>query len=156
VRVAFDTSVLVAALAPALPAHASAYAWVRAALGRRIEGFMSWHAFAETWAVLTRLPITPAPTPATARDSLASLRKFVRCRPLDASAYEAAVMRCVERGLRSGAIFDALHVVCAERGKADVLVTADVADFQRLADGDALRIVSHDVPPESITSKTRR
>ena len=47
-KVAFDTSVLVPALTPALPAHAHAYAWVRAAVDGRLQGVMSWHAFAES------------------------------------------------------------------------------------------------------------
>jgi predicted nucleic acid-binding protein len=156
VKVAFDTSVLVPALTPALPAHAAAYAWVRAAAEGRLQGVMSWHAFAESWAVLTRLPIRPAPSPATARDSLASLRKAIRRLPLDGSAYDAAVDRCVERGLRSGSVFDALHVVCAERAGADLIVTNDVEDFERLVVAGGLRVVACDTPPETIAKRFRR
>jgi predicted nucleic acid-binding protein len=156
VKVAFDTSVLVPALIPALPAHAAAYAWVRAAAEGRVQGVMSWHAFAESWAVLTRLPIRPAPSAATARDSLASLRKAIRRLPLDGADYEAAIDRCVDRGLRSGAVFDALHVLCAERAGADLIVTNDVEDFERLVVAGGLRVIACDTPPETIARRRRR
>jgi predicted nucleic acid-binding protein len=155
-KVAFDTSVLVPALVPALPAHASAYTWVRAALDGRIHGVMSGHAFAESWAVLTRLPIRPVPTPAAARDSLASLGKAIERRPLDGRAYDAAIARCIDRGLRSGAVFDALHVISAERARAELIVTADVDDFERLVISGSLRVVSCDHSPEAIAGRVRR
>lgn len=148
-KVAFDTSVLVPALAPALPAHAAAYAWIRAAMDGTLQGVMSWHAFAETWAVLTRLPIKPAPSPAAARDSLTSLRSTIHRLPLDGRAYDAAVARCVDLGLRSGAVFDALHVISAERAGADVIVTADVDDFERLLVSGSPRVVSCAASPEA-------
>jgi predicted nucleic acid-binding protein len=154
-KVAFDTSVLVPALTPALPAHAAAYAWVRAAADGRLQGVMSWHALAETWAVLTRLPIKPAPSPAAARDSLASLRKAIRRLPLDGGAYEAAVARCIDRGLRSGVVFDALHVICAERADVHVIVTADVGDFEQLVVSGSPRVVSCDASPDATARRVR-
>jgi predicted nucleic acid-binding protein len=154
-KVAFDTSVLVPALVPALPAHGAAYAWVRATQEGRLQGIMSWHAFAEAWAVLTRLPIKPSPTPAAARDSLDSLRKAIRHLSLDQGAYKAAVARCVDRGLRSGAVFDALHVICAERAGADLLVTADVDDFERLVISGGPRVVSCEALPEAAMKRVR-
>jgi predicted nucleic acid-binding protein len=156
VKVAFDTSVLVPALTPALPEHAAAYAWVRAAAERRLQGVTSWHAFAESWAVLTRLPIRPPPSPAVARASLASLAKAIRRLPLDGATYEAAIDRCVERGLRSGAVFDALHVVAAERAGADVLVTNDVDDFERLVVAGSPRIVACEQDPATVAKRVRR
>lgn len=156
-KVAFDTSVLVPALVPPLPDHDAAYAWVRAAQEGRFDGIMSWHAFAETWSVLTRIPnLRPAPTPAAARESLASLEKVIRRRPLGAAAYQAAVDRCVERGLRSGAIFDALHLICAENEGADVLVTANLDHFERLAVTGGPRIVSPAASVESVAKADRK
>jgi predicted nucleic acid-binding protein len=153
-KVAFDTSVIVPALVPALPMHSAAYAWIRAAVEQRIEGSMSWHAFAEAWAVITRIPnLKPAPTPATARDSLSSLQKAVRRSPLGPRVYQAAVERCVERGLRSGAVFDALHLVAAERQGAQLFVTANVRHFERLASDESPRILPPDTPPEEAVRK---
>jgi predicted nucleic acid-binding protein len=154
-KVAFDTSVLVPALVPALPGHAAAYAWISAAADGRIDGIMSWHAFAEAWAVLTRIPnIRPAPTPGTARDSLMSLEKIIRRRPVDARTYEAAVDLCVDKGLRSGAIFDALHLICARREQADGFVTGNLRDFQRLAGDADPRIVSTETSVEAFVESS--
>jgi predicted nucleic acid-binding protein len=155
-KVAFDTSVIVPALMPALPEHERAYPWLRAAHDRRIEATMSWHAFAEVWSVLTRIPVRPTPTGALARDSLASIEKVIRPRPLDTAAYRAATERCVEQGLRSGAIFDALHLVSAESERADVFVTANVADFERLITKASPRIVGLDVALESVVRRSRK
>jgi predicted nucleic acid-binding protein len=155
-KVAFDTSVIVPALIPALPEHARAYAWLRAARDKRIEGTMSWHAFAEAWSVLTRIPIRPSPTPAAARDSLASIEKVVRPRPLDAGAYRAAAQRCVDQSLRSGAIFDALHLISAESERAEVFVTANVADFERLIVAGSPRLVGLGVAMESVLGRGRK
>jgi len=148
-KVAFDTSVIVPALMPALPEHARAYLWLRAARAGRFEATMSWHAFAEAWSVLTRIPVRPLPTAAAARDSLASIEKVIRPRALDASAYRTAAQRCVDQGLRSGAIFDALHLVSAERERAEVFVTANVGDFQRLVTADSPRVVGLDTGPDA-------
>lgn len=144
----FDTSVLVPALTPSLPGHAPAYTWLAAAIEGRIKAIMSWHAFAEAWSVLTRLPLKPPVSPAAVEESLSSLEKVVQRRPLDGRAYLTASRRCAERGLRSGAIFDALHLVCAERERADAVVTANVKDFERLLTPSSPRIISCDTPVE--------
>jgi predicted nucleic acid-binding protein len=146
VKVLFDTSVLVPALTPALPGHAAAYRWLSAAVTGRIEGIMSLHAFAEAWSVLTRLPIKPAPTPEAVGESLASLEHAIERRPLDGRAYLAASRRCAERGLRSGAIFEALHLICAERARADAIVTENVQHFERLREETSPRIISCENP----------
>jgi predicted nucleic acid-binding protein len=146
VKVLFDTSVLVPALTPALPCHAAAYRWLSAAVSGRIEGIMSWHAFAEAWSVLTRLPIKPALAPAAVQESLASLENVIERRALDGRAYLAASRRCAERGLRSGAIFDALHLICAERARADAIVTENVQYFERLREEASPRIISCEDP----------
>jgi predicted nucleic acid-binding protein len=154
VKVAFDTSVIVPALLPALPEHARAYPWLRAARSGRFEATMSWHAFAEAWSVITRIPVRPSPTAAAARDSLASIEKVIRPRPLDANAYRAAAQRCVDQGLRSGAIFDALHLVSAERERAEIFLTANEGDFQRLVTAGSPRIVGLDAPLEAVLRRS--
>ena len=148
VKVLFDTSVLVIALTPALPGHSAAYRWLAAAVAGRIDGIMTWHGFAEAWSVLTRLPIKPPPSPLAVSESLESLQKVIMRRPLDGRTYLEASRRCVERGLRSGAIFDALHVVVGERERAHALVTANVKDFERLAGPLSPRIVSYEAAVE--------
>ena len=46
--------------------------------------------------------------------------------------YATALDRMVEHGLSSGAIYDALHVVAAEKTEAKELVTFNGSDFRRM------------------------
>jgi len=56
VKVAFDTSVIVAGTHDGHPHHGRAIVWIDAVLEQRITGVVTWHAVAEIWSVLTRLP----------------------------------------------------------------------------------------------------
>ena len=56
-KVAFDTSVLIAGSVSSHPHHERALWWL--ADDREFERCASWHALAETWSVLTRLPLRP-------------------------------------------------------------------------------------------------
>lgn len=143
-KVALEASVLVAAVVEDHPHHGRAVWWLRTRTARRIA---CWHAYAETWAVLTNLPIEPRVSSAVARAILERLRRsvdFVAARP---ASYTTAVERCAARGLRSGAVYDALHLVTAEREAADLLLTFNERDFTRLAEPDGPRILAPPDPP---------
>lgn len=141
-RVAFDTSVLVPALVPVHPHHLAARSWLAAARDARIEALMTSHAVAELWSVLTRLPLRPRLSPDGARRAVEGLRRIVEVGALEAADYDRALERCAERGLRSGAVFDALHLVAAERNGCSVLLTINTADFVRFALIEGPRITS--------------
>jgi predicted nucleic acid-binding protein len=143
--VALDTSVLVAALVEPHPHHARALRWIEAIGAGKAKGECSWHAVAETWSVLTRLPLEPAISPALAEVAIERLLAKVPAVTVVAETYRAAIRRCSERGLRSGALFDALHLVSAERRGADVFVTFNRSDFDRLHVEGSPRLV---VPPD--------
>jgi predicted nucleic acid-binding protein len=140
VKAAFDTSVLVAAVVEGHPQHAAALSWVGAR--RKLERVGSMHALAETWAVLTRLPMLDAPlSPGVARAVVDRLAKRIALTPPSAKLYAAALGRCEATGARSGAVFDALHLVTAEHAGVDVLLTFNLRDFERLAVATSPRIV---------------
>jgi len=145
VKVCFDTSVLVPALVSPHPFHARALRWVEAAAGGEIQGVMAWHAIAETWSVLTRLPVSPPVSGRTAEQLVERLAHHIKPLSMTAALYRQAMRRCADRGERSGAIFDALHLVAAEASRSEVLVTLNPADFERLAGEQSPRIV---VPPD--------
>ncbi len=132
-RVAFDTSVLVAGLVEAHPAFAPAALWLDAADRGEIDALWTMHAYAEAWSVLTRLPLTERLEIAAVNELLAALVVVAVPLPLDLVDYAAAADRCAAAAVRSGAIFDALHLVAAERAQADALLTLNVKDFARLA-----------------------
>jgi predicted nucleic acid-binding protein len=145
-RVAFDTSVGVAALIREHPFHLRARAWIDAVASSSIEGVVALHGLVETWSVLTKLPIVARLTLEQARALVAQARTKFEIFTPDAALYDEAIERRATRGLRSGVIFDALHLVSAERAKVDVLVTFNAADAVRLVAHPAVRII---VPPES-------
>ncbi|MEH2407726.1 type II toxin-antitoxin system VapC family toxin [Nostoc sp.] len=56
-KVLFDTSVLVAALTVNHPKHSVYFSRLKAAKSIEVQGFISTHSLAETYFVITRLPI---------------------------------------------------------------------------------------------------
>jgi len=148
VRVVFDTSVLVAALFQAHPHHERAHLWLEAVAEGTFEGIFSRHALAETWSVLTRLPLKPKLSGSEALQVLERLREngFTRV-DLTAETYDVALRRCVDRGLTSGAVFDALHLAAAEAAAADVMLTFNVKDFGRLSGEGSPTVLAPPDPP---------
>ena len=144
-KVAFDTSVIVAALIEDHPHHARASWWLRAR--RKLDRVASWHAYAEVWAVLTALPMEPRVTGEVAAAVLARARRSVSFVAPRSTTYPTAVARCNARALRSGAVYDALHLVTAEGESADLFLTFNVDDFTRLAEPGGPRIVAPPEPP---------
>jgi predicted nucleic acid-binding protein len=145
VKVALDTSVIVAAVVEEHPHHVRARWWLRAR--RNIEPVASWHAYAEVWAVLTALPIEPRVSGEVAAAVLDRVRGLLRFVAPRAATYPTAVRRCTARGLRSGVIYDALHLVTAEGESAELFLTFNVDDFARLSEPNGPRIVAPPDPP---------
>lgn len=144
-KVALDTSVLVAAVVESHPHHLRAIWWLRPR--RSITRVASWHAYAETWAVLTALPIEPRVTGEVARAVLDRVRRGVTLVVPKSATYLSAAARCSERAARSGAIHDAMHLVTAEVEAAELLLTFNEADFTRLAEPGGPRILAPPDPP---------
>ena len=88
--------------------------------------------------------------------TVSNLPNRMRVAPLTAGAYLAAIDRCSTRGLKSGVIFDALHLIAAERSGAEALLTFNPSDFTRLAEAVSPKIVVPSAPPaETIISSTK-
>jgi len=135
-KVYFDTSVLVTALVEQLPNHEAALSCLAAAC-RDHEVIISTHGLAETYATLTALPLPRRIQPGEARAMIAEgLRKKVSVQTLPARLYERAIDRVAARGMASGAIYDALHVECAEAAGCQRLYTYNLSHFERLGPGD--------------------
>ena len=133
-RVLLDTSVLVPALVPALPQHEKAAPHLESALREETGLILSAHALAECYASLTALPISPQVTPGQARrlieENVArAAEEIVELGPTD---YLSALRRMTDLGLESGAVYDALHVACAEKASAEELRTFNRWDFRRM------------------------
>jgi hypothetical protein len=74
---------------------------------------VSLHALAEAYSVLTKHPA--GLSPAGARVVVSRIARQMRVVAPLPEIYLAATERCSSRGLKSGAIFDALQLVEAER-----------------------------------------
>lgn len=146
-RIAIDTSVLVAALLEGHAHHARARIWLKAIVRGQHERLMTWHAVAETWSVLTRLPPPLKVSGEEARQALEKLRTIIEHIELDSEIYEQALIRCCAAKVSSGAVFDAIHIVAAERARADLLLTFNLDDFTRLVEEKSPRIIAPPDPP---------
>ena len=146
--VAIDTSVLVAGIIAAHASHAPTKQWLDAIDRRELEAIVCTHALAELYAVLTRIP--GGLSPAEAQVTVSNLRNRLRVAPLTAGSYVAAIERCGTRALKSGVIFDALHLVAAERSGAAALLTFNPGDFTRLAEAHSPMIVVPSGPPADV------
>lgn len=144
-RIAFDTSVLVAGLVESHPAFRDAALWLDALQERQIEGVWTTHAYAETWSVLTRLPLAERLSLQEVGNIVESLVMMCAPTDLDVRDYRAAAARCAAAGARSGAFFDALHLVAAERAEVHALLTLNQKDFLRLS--PRIRVLA---PPETL------
>ncbi|MDD2459864.1 MAG: PIN domain-containing protein [Kiritimatiellia bacterium] len=137
-----DTSVLVAAMVAAHPAHARSVRFLERALAGRCESCVSTHSLAEIYAVLTRMPTSPRISPDVARrlvhDNLET--GAARLVALDATDYLAVLDRMAQSGFAGGVIYDALIVQAACKAKADEIITLNEADFARLCSGLPIRI----------------
>lgn len=133
-RVLLDTSVLVPALVPALSQHEKAAPHLEAVHRGETTLVISGHALAECYSSLTALPVSPAITPGQARrlieENIAEAADEIV--GLGGPEYLGVLQRMTDLGLESGAVYDALHVLCAETASADELRTFNGADFRRM------------------------
>ena len=146
-KVAFDTSVLVAALVSSHRHHAHAIVWLSAVSEGALDGVVSVHALSELWSVLTKLPVSPPISPTTAREAIGDILARFETVSLTVQIQAEAIERCASKGLRSGAIFDAIHLATAEAAGAGALLTFNERDFTRLSVAASPRIMVPPNPP---------
>ena len=144
-KVAFDSSVIIAGTHDMHPHHARAIVWIDAVIEQRITGLITWHALAEIWSVLTRMPAPGRLSPEQALRIVRRVQEVFQLCQVEPVVYSEALQRCTDRSFALGVVFDALHLVCAERAGADAMVTFNGADFRRLASSASPRVI---VPPD--------
>lgn len=132
----FDTSVLVPAVVDQLTNHERCYLTFREYAGNGSRGYCSTHGLAECYSVLTALPLRRRISPSDARQlirtTIAGHLTVVSLSPED---YLEAVDRVSGKGLASGIIYDALHIIAAERAGCNHIYTYNVDHFRQLGGG---------------------
>jgi len=140
-RVLFDSSVLVASLVKAHPAHERAAAWHRRALKGELDFCVSAHSLLEVYAVLTRLPLHPPIQPGMAwrlvRENVAVRARVVAATGND---YKSLVEDVAELGLCGGSVYDALVARAALKAGAEILLTLNPDHFRRAWPSGAGRV----------------
>ena len=140
-RALFDTSVLIAGLVEAHGKHVQSFPWLQKIRHAEVQGLIAAHSIAETYAVLSTLPVSPRITPSAAWALLEhSILPFVQAVDLSDQETQVVVQRLSRQGFAGGVVYDALIAEAATKGGAECLVTLNVSDFQRIAQGTSLSI----------------
>lgn len=131
--VVFDSSVLVAALLQAHPRHAASLAVVSRAVRGEVKGLIANHTALETYAVLTRLPLSPRLQPALARRMVfENFERRLQWAPLSAADYKKILQDASDLGASGGAVYDLIPCWVAKKSGANRLYTWNARDFLRL------------------------
>ena len=132
-KVLCDTSVLVAALMQAHPAHSRALSWLVRARSGEIEVVLSAHSLAELYSVLTRIPLKPQIPPGEiwklVEEGVLSHCIVIALEPAE---YASVLRRLSSEGIGGGPTYDALIAAVAQKSNVDQVITLNVAHFVRV------------------------
>jgi len=83
VKILFDTSIIVSGIVETHPMHAKCLPWLQRAKAGEVECIVVSHTLAETYAVLTTLPVKPRISPLVAQRLIDNnLQEIARIVPL--------------------------------------------------------------------------
>lgn len=129
----FDTSLIISGIVESHPMHAKCLPWLQLAKAGEVEGIIVSHTLAETYAVLTTLPVKPRISPLVAHRLIDNnLQTLARIVPLTIADYWNTIQRMTEMGLSGGTVYDALIATVARRLSVDKLLTLNTDDFRRV------------------------
>ncbi|MBI2192638.1 MAG: PIN domain-containing protein [Planctomycetes bacterium] len=125
------------------PHYARARAILQSVVDRRDEGVISTHSLAETYSVLTSLPLIPRILPLEAQRLVEmNIQAHFRLVSVSSSMYLSAIDACSRQSLAGGRIYDALLLECAREANCHRIYTFNVDDFRRLASDLADRVMA--------------
>jgi len=129
----FDTSIIVSGIVESHPMHAKCLPWLQRAKTGEVECIVVSHSLAETYAVLTTLPVKPRISPLVAQRLIdTNLQAMARIVPLTIADYWNTIQRMTEMGLSGGTVYDALIAAVARKLSVDKLLTLNADDFRRV------------------------
>jgi predicted nucleic acid-binding protein len=130
-----DTSCLVAAVCSWHEHHAATAQDLARRARRREEMVMAAPALLEAYAVLTRLPPPHRLRPQDALAVMEGSWSKVEVVAVPGAATWALLRALPALGIAGGASYDALVAACAREAKADLILTWNLRDFERVAEG---------------------
>jgi predicted nucleic acid-binding protein len=131
-RVLFDTSCLIAGMVQTHAHHDRVAPWLARATRGEITGLVCTHSLAETYAVLTSLPLHPKIQPMAALTGIRQNLAAFELIPLTQQDYQDTLEELVSIGLAGGVVYDALAAKAALKAGADNLLTLNAKHFLRL------------------------
>ena len=143
-RYLFDTSVILAAILAGHKHFNQAFDWIKAVSKGKIQGFVSHHCLAEVYSNLSGLYQNPViPTKTCQSLIFDSLLKNFTAIDLSTKDYKLAIIRSVDKNLRNGIIYDAIHLQAALKKDCQAVLTFNVKDFKNLIkEDDHIKIIS--------------
>ena len=142
-RILLDTSVLVAAMVEAHPAHEQGLAWLKRVTDGPDKGLVAAHSLAELYAVLTTLPVHPPILPLDAQQLIKhNVTERLEIVFLSDQDYIEVIEHLAALSIVGGATYDALILRAAANAKVDLVVTLNEKDFQRVYPNLADKIVA--------------
>lgn len=141
--VLFDTSVLVAAMVENHERHDETLPWLQRVQEGALVGWVSAHSLAETYAVLTAMPL-PIRLKSDVTWQLIDSNVLAHFDVVELALgdYRALLDAAAEQDLRGGAIYDALIASAAEKTEAEHLLTLNPDDFRRVWPAGADRVIT--------------
>ena len=132
-KILLDTSVLVAAMVKTHPAHVAAADRLKRVRQRQDVGIVAAHSLAETYAILTTLPIQPKITPGLAhqliQQDIVAICEIV---PLTTEEYLNVIAQLEQQQLCGGITYDALLLAVGIKTQVAQIVTLNAKDFRRI------------------------
>lgn len=142
-KILLDTSILVAAMVEAHPAHEQGVHWLKRVTNGADEGFVSAHSLAEMYSVLTTLPVQPHISPDEAQRLIQhNVLHKLKVITLSGEDYAQLIGMLAEIGIVGGATFDALILHAAAKEDVDIVVTLNEKDFRRVYPDLAGKIIA--------------
>lgn len=142
-KILLDTSVLVAAMVEAHPAHERGKTWFNRVTRGADKGLVAAHSLAELYSILTTLPVHPPISPSDAQQLIEqNIVEKLEIVALTSKDYAQVIGQLASTGILGGATYDALILHAAAKVNVDLVVTLNEKDFRRVYPELAGKIVS--------------
>lgn len=136
-----DTAYALSLSIPTHDHHDRAQRWLKQHRSKALTFHASAHMIAEAYSTLTNPQFYPVTPQSLRQQILANIQSMIGLAPQELFDYTRAFALAEALDLRSGGIYDALHLACAERLGVEELWTFNERHFMRFQAMTQVRIV---------------